>query len=177
MIKIRGYSEVSGGPIRQRSRGARLDTGWIEELHAAGRSPADLRMAGWCHGPGRADPSVGDGGPRTGRQRHRERCLLAAERAAAPHGSVPTLCCGLAGHAYALLIAHQLTGDVHWLARAENLAWHGVREAGSRSSLPNSLWRGDVGLALLIHDQELPDRAALALFAPEGWQRLTPAAG
>ena len=88
---------------------------WIEELHAAGRSPADLRMAGWCHGPAGLTHLWATAARVLGGDDHRERCLLAAERAAAPHGSVPTLCCGLAGQAYALLIAHQLTGDVHWL--------------------------------------------------------------
>ena len=88
---------------------------------------------------------------------------------------MPTLCCGLAGQAYALLLAHQVTGDTDWLARAEDLAWNGVREASGRSSLPNSLWKGDVGLALLTHDVEQPDGASLALFAPEAMPRPTQA--
>jgi len=79
------------------------------------------------------------------------------------------LCCGLAGRAYALLSLYQHIGDPLWLARARALAEHAVRIVSIESLRRNSLYKGDIGVALLAADLEAPEDACMPLFASEGW--------
>jgi len=74
------------------------------------------------------------------------------------------LCCGLAGRAYALLNAYQLTGDNRWIERARDQAYAAVSAIG-RSSLvrPESLYRGRTGVALLITELANPASATMPL--------------
>jgi serine/threonine-protein kinase len=95
--------------------------------------------------------------------------LRAAEASWAHPEHSATLCCGAAGQAYAMLIAHQVSGDTRWISRAHELAARAAREAGTRWCLPNSLWKGDVGIALLAADLECPRNACMPLFGREGW--------
>jgi hypothetical protein len=92
-----------------------------------------------------------------------------AERAAwLTDGSagVTSLCCGTAGQAYAALNQYKSTGENRWLALAVRLAHRGATEdvlAGDATT-PLSLYKGDVGLALLAAELECPERAAMPLF-------------
>jgi serine/threonine-protein kinase len=72
------------------------------------------------------------------------------------------LCCGLAGRAYALLNAYQLTGDDRWIERARDLTYDAVSAIG-RSSLvrPESLYRGRTGVALLVTELADPRSATM----------------
>jgi hypothetical protein len=95
--------------------------------------------------------------------------VRAAESSWAGHEDTATLCCGLAGQAYAMHVAYQVTGDQRWVERAENLTIRAVRQVGTRWCLPNSLWKGDVGIALAASDLHRPQSACMPLFASEGW--------
>jgi eukaryotic-like serine/threonine-protein kinase len=97
-----------------------------------------------------------------------ERYLRLAEEAARHTWRHPSrdgsLCCGLAGRAFALLRYYQYTGERAWLERAQRLA----RIATSISEderRPWSLYRGGVGIALLEAELEMPEAAAMPLFA------------
>ncbi len=77
----------------------------------------------------------------------------------------PTLCCGMAGQAYALLNFYRASGDAAWLRRAHTVARFAAPDPGSR---PASLYKGDAGLAVLCADLETPEDARLPLFECEG---------
>jgi serine/threonine-protein kinase len=81
------------------------------------------------------------------------------------------LCCGYAGRAYALLEVYRMTGNRRWLEKAQALAMRAAR-AAPEMRIPDhprhSLYKGELGLALLIADLECPMEAAMPLFASEG---------
>jgi eukaryotic-like serine/threonine-protein kinase len=91
-------------------------------------------------------------------------------------GGGADLCCGNAGAAYALLARYQTTGDVAWLRRATSRAERAVR--AMRRGLPSeavgrdSLFHGDIGLALLVAELDWPTDACMPFFGHEGWPML-----
>ncbi len=136
--------------------------------------PADDQFwPGWCHGNAGyvflwnlAASTYGDGA-----------FADLAERAASllrgPAG-VSSLCCGTAGQAYAALNQYRASGSRRWLSLAARLADRGASEdalAGDATT-PLSLYKGQVGLALLAVELECPERASMPLFelepAPSG---------
>jgi eukaryotic-like serine/threonine-protein kinase len=136
-------------------------------------------MAGWCNGSAGmvhlftlAAAMLGDADA--------ERLAVgAAWQAWEAEASLPSLCCGLAGRAYALLELHRWRGEEPWLRRAEALAERAARAAGTAvasrrrvatvAEAPDSLYRGRLGIALLAAELERPAGAAMPLFAAEGW--------
>jgi serine/threonine-protein kinase len=83
-----------------------------------------------------------------------------------PHG---TLCCGLAGRAYALLNLWKHGGGDDWLTRARDLATHAARSIERAAEAPDSLYKGAVGVAVLAADLARPEAAVLPFFEEEGW--------
>jgi len=126
-------------------------------------------MPGWCNGSAGLVPlwtlahrALGD-----------DRWLRLAEGAAWAAWEDPAeagnLCCGLAGRAYGLLALHRHTGEGAWLDRARDLAWGAVR-AERDPELPwYSLYKGELGVAVLVADLADPAAAALPFFESEGW--------
>lgn len=74
-----------------------------------------------------------------------------------------TLCCGLAGRAYALLALHRHTGEAAWLERARTL---GARAPHGRfeDDYPHSLYKGRMVLPVLAADLDAPQHAAQPFF-------------
>jgi serine/threonine-protein kinase len=70
-----------------------------------------------------------------------------------------TLCCGTAGRAYALLNLYKHTGATEWLSRARHLENHAAAQAVATSARTNSLWKGELGVAVLIADLSSPENA------------------
>jgi serine/threonine-protein kinase len=141
---------------------------WPWLVDADGRPDARYFMPGWCNGSAGhvflwtlAHTLVGD-----------ERYLRCAEQAAwnaweEPDG-IGTLCCGAAGRAYALLNLWRHTGDEDWLARARELAARAavtIRTPHARVSAAerprDSLYKGEVGVALLLAELEDPAEARM----------------
>jgi serine/threonine-protein kinase len=130
-------------------------------------------MPGWCNGSAGmthlfclAHRSLGD-----------DKLLEAAEGAAwhawEGGGGPADLCCGYAGRAYALLEMYRASGDEKWRKRAQRLAERAVDISShmrSHEHPRHSLYKGELGLALLISDLEEPQHAAMPLFASERWQ-------
>ena len=88
----------------------------------------------------------------------------------APDG-IADLCCGLAGRAYAALAAYKVTGEDAWLARGRDLAERaavGVRRYALRR---DSLYKGEVGVAVLAADLERPLESSMPAFEAEAWVR------
>ena len=71
------------------------------------------------------------------------------------------LCCGSAGRAYALLNLYKHTGDRAWVSRARHLANHAVTAPAPRE---HALWKGTLGVAVLIADLESPETAQMPMF-------------
>jgi serine/threonine protein kinase len=157
--------DVVGDRIDELAALARTVDGYV-----SWRGPHDMPMAGgWCHGPAGYAHLWSAAARVLCDDAHAERALQAAHASWVNRERVATLCCGLAGQAYAMLLAHQISGEDRWVARAHELAAKATREAGTRWCLPNSLWKGDVGVALVISDLERPERSCMPLFGHEGW--------
>ncbi len=146
--------------------------------HGAQAAPEPVWMAGWCNGSAgmvhlwTAAARMLPGG---GYER------LAVDAAwhvwEAPERSF-SLCCGLAGRAYALLDLYQHGCGAEWLERARTLAGRAAAAvaeeevAGADSSFASSaasLYRGPLGVAVLAADLARPRDAAMPLFGDEGW--------
>jgi eukaryotic-like serine/threonine-protein kinase len=74
------------------------------------------------------------------------------------------LCCGSAGRAYALLNLYKHTGASEWLARARQFANHAAAAAAATAARPNALWKGELGVAVLIADLTSPENARMPFF-------------
>ena len=105
---------------------------------------------------------------------HEDAFLVSAE-AGAWHvwegGNGPVdLCCGYAGRAYALLDFHRSSHDPVWVDRARELADRAVRVAPQLRTADHprhSLYKGELGLALLLADLEQPVAASMPMFGAE----------
>ncbi len=138
---------------------------WTNPTGAGSR----LSVPGWCNGTAghtllwvQAHRSLGD-----------DRWLTLAERAgaetAAAHGGVAQLCCGSAGQAYALLELHRHTGERGWLDAAREQGTAAAEALGGRDLIRGSLFKGEVGVAVLAADLANPELAAMPVFGREGW--------
>jgi serine/threonine-protein kinase len=126
-------------------------------------------MAGWCNGSAGfvylwtlAHRTLGD-------PRFAALAEGAAWNAWEDPARDPNLCCGLAGRAYALLELHRHGGGAEWLERARDLAERAARETARNTEPSHSLYKGEVGLAVLAADLADPEGAAFPFFAEEGW--------
>jgi serine/threonine-protein kinase len=138
-------------------------------------------MPGWCNGSAGyvhvwvlAHQMFGD-----------ERYFRLAEQAGwntfEEPGSEGSLCCGLAGRAYGLLCLYKHTQDREWLARASSLGTRAListpyRRTPAQSNCPqalecrrHSLYKGELGLAVLLADLSSPDEASMPFFEPQDW--------
>lgn len=84
-------------------------------------------------------------------------------------GRNASLCCGLAGRAYALLNLYKHGGGPEWLARARDLTERAAQEASRLTDPPQSLYKGELGIAVLAADLDRPEQAAMPFFEEEGW--------
>jgi eukaryotic-like serine/threonine-protein kinase len=99
--------------------------------------------------------------------------LAVAEKAARYCCDTPVsmgdLCCGAAGRAYSLLHLFKHTGETTWLHRAREQADLAVYAIQGKVEKPHSLYKGEVGVALLLGDLENPEGSCMPLFESEGW--------
>jgi eukaryotic-like serine/threonine-protein kinase len=90
-------------------------------------------------------------------------------------GKIGNLCCGFAGQAYALLNLYKHTGDKEWLHRAQAQAQRAARSimelpGGDYSELTlraESLYKGELGVAVLAAEFERPEFATMPFFEKE----------
>ena len=165
------WCAVSGDPLPARlaerlheytSMKAMKDRGvfWRPTMNAH----PDGCMPGWCNGSAGqvflftlAHRLLGD-----------EQWLQLAELSAWNNWDEPrrasNLCCGTAGRAYALLNLYKHTGATEWLSRARQLANHAASVASQTSQRLNSLWKGELGIAVLIADLASPENARMPFF-------------
>lgn len=187
LYSILCWSAVSHDPLPAKIEGRLQQLGECAEPGGRGlRWPCDLTrranqqgdyMSGWCHGTAGyiflwtlAHKMLGDPG-----------YLALAEGAAwnawETAGPVGNLCCGMAGQSYALLNFYRHTAQNVWLSRARDAARYALvaQEESSRqpgyeqfSFRPESLYKGELGIAALAADLERPEQARMPLFEIEG---------
>ena len=161
----------------------------LAEGHGLAAPAAPRWMAGWCNGSAGmvhlwtlasrmlAPSSESHPGPAPrGRAAGGSDRWLQLAHAAAWHAweaddQVESLCCGLAGRAYALLDLYQAGAGAEWLDRARILADRAAAASAdpSEASQLHSLYRGQPGIAVLAADLERPEAAAMPLFGDERW--------
>jgi eukaryotic-like serine/threonine-protein kinase len=122
-------------------------------------------MEGWCNGSAGHAMLYALAHEVCGEARYGELAQRAAEHAWMSGLSLGTLCCGQAGIGYALLAVRRITGSDRWTRRARACA---RRAAADRSGhlLPDALYKGAVGAALLAEELDSPAQAAMPLFEP-----------
>jgi serine/threonine-protein kinase len=133
------------------------------------RGPADdVIWPGWCHGsPGhamlwtQAFRVLAD-------ERFLELARLAAEHTWSEPAPMGHLCCGSAGQAYAFLSLHRVTGEGAYVDRARSMLDRAITFIGGPAMTPNSLYKGDVGVALLEAELAEPFQSAMPMFESEG---------
>jgi serine/threonine-protein kinase len=172
------WCEAAGTPIPDRVA-ARLEelAGWAEPVGRGVRWRAKFTpepgsgeyywVPGWCNGSAGfvylwtlAHRMLGD----NAYARHAE---AAAWNAWETPGGPDDLCCGRAGRAYALLHLHHKSGDPEWWERAQSLAEQaaaGVRHSAYRH---DTLYKGEIGVAVLAAEAPRPERACMPLFGKE----------
>jgi eukaryotic-like serine/threonine-protein kinase len=169
------FAEASGAPADPVVTETLASLAAIARVEPSGASwPMGANNAevwtGWCHGSAgyallwaQAQRTVGGDG-------YLDLALLAGEHMwSSPAPETGHLCCGAAGQAYAFLALHRLTGDGRYVDRARRGLEHGVSFVGTRGMTPHSLYKGDLGLALLEAEVREPLMAAMPMFEGERW--------
>ncbi|HXC23674.1 MAG TPA: lanthionine synthetase LanC family protein, partial [Solirubrobacteraceae bacterium] len=133
--------------------------------HSVGQAPyANPVPASWCNGAAGYVPLWTLAHRLIGEDAYARLAQGAAWSTYEDGAEVPDLCCGLAGRAYALLNLYRHGGEGAWLARARECAERaavGIRVAATRR---DSLYKGEIGVALLVAEIEDPLRARMPLF-------------
>jgi serine/threonine-protein kinase len=147
---------------------------WKWDLSHA-HQPAVKSMSGWCNGSAGYVFLWTQAHKATGEERYLELAEGAAWHVWETPGPIGNLCCGMAGQAYALLNLHHRTGDAIWLRRARDTA-RGAAAAieASRGNGParldarqESLYKGDMGIAVLAADLNWPEQGLMPMFERE----------
>ncbi|TEB05569.1 Serine/threonine-protein kinase StkP [Pelotomaculum schinkii] len=131
-----------------------------------GRSTYREVMRGWCHGaPGHVH--LWNAAHRIlGSREYYDMAIKAAWSTFDFAGGGASICCGEAGRVFALLSMYRHSGDPAWLYRAKERAMRAVSQVnlnGDRA-FENSLYKGELGVALAIRELEYPEDALHPVF-------------
>jgi eukaryotic-like serine/threonine-protein kinase len=130
------------------------------------RGPKEF-MAGWCNGSGGLAHLWTLAERLYGRDEYGELARRAALNACEEPPAIGDLCCGAAGRAYAMLDLYRHTGDGIWVDRARGLADRAATLIREWSLHRDSLYKGEVGVALLSADLGEPELSCMPLFNKE----------
>ncbi len=147
-------------------RGAR----WRWMLDPDLSSGAYQYMPGWCNGSSGYIHLWTLAHQVFGEDRYLDLAEQAAWNTWEEPGGIDNLCCGLAGRAYGLLNLFRYTGENAWLERACILAERAATAGGKSDLPPYSLYKGELGVAVLAADLARPEQSCMPLFEREGWQ-------
>jgi eukaryotic-like serine/threonine-protein kinase len=140
---------------------------WLWEFNRG-----ELSMSGWCNGSAGYIYLWSLAHRLLDNNAYRNLALRAGWHVWEDSAVVASLCCGLTGRSYSLLCLYQLTGDSNWLDRSRILAQnaaHHIRHSQSEEydGFEMSLYKGELGVALLLTDLQNPEMAFLPFFAAE----------
>jgi lantibiotic modifying enzyme len=127
-------------------------------------------MSGWCNGAAGMVFLWLLASETYGEPHFLELAEKAARNAWEEADRATTLCCGSAGSAYALLALYRAQGEEIWRTRGEEFAEKAVQNASSGAE--SSLYKGDLGIALLAHEIAHPTYASMPVFELERWRRV-----
>jgi hypothetical protein len=147
---------------------------WASDHLGPGGERVAGYVSGWCNGSAGLLHLWTLAHRELGRPKFLELARLSAWHAWEDREPGFSLCCSLAGRAYGLLNLYRHTGDQAWLARARTLGVRAASEVlmeGRAPWYPLSLYKGDLGVAVLAADLEHPEFACMPLFEEEGWPR------
>jgi len=77
---------------------------------------------------------------------------------------IANLCCGLAEAAYSLLNLYKYSSEQYWLIKAKELAIKALENIYLLNNYPFSLYKGILGIALLLEELKSPLDAYMPLF-------------
>jgi serine/threonine-protein kinase len=124
--------------------------------------------ASWCNGAAGYVPLWLTAHRLLGEERFEDWARRAAWTAyESPIPSGGDLCCGFGGRAYAVLALYRHGGEEVWLARARSLAERAAVNIRANSLRRDSLYKGEVGIALLAAELDDPEHACMPLFERE----------
>jgi eukaryotic-like serine/threonine-protein kinase len=173
-VPLPGVAAASFDALVAVARNRRGTAWWPVDRKADGHDSEP--QSGWCHGSAGyvllwtlAEQVLGSGYIELaeGAARH------LAENIGRDGNRNASLCCGFAGQAYGLLSLYKATGEQSWRELAVRASGLALRDA-PRSSRPDSLYKGDVGIAALIADLDRPAFASMPLFEAEPWGSRSP---
>jgi serine/threonine-protein kinase len=150
---LAAQAEVAGEGLRWR---------WI-----ADRPGVERCMPGWCNGSAGFVHLWTLAERLLGGVEYGELARRAALNACEEPSNLGDLCCGAAGRSYAMLNLYRQTGDGLWLQRAHDLANKAVTFIEQWSLQRDSLYKGEIGVALLIAELERPELSCMPLFDME----------
>ena len=150
---LAAQAEAAGEGLRWR---------WI-----TGRPGPKEFMAGWCNGSGGLAHLWTLAERLYGSDDYGELARRAALNAYEEPPAIGDLCCGAAGRAYAMLDLYRHTGDGLWVDRARGLADRAATLIREWSLRRDSLYKGEIGVALLAADLDEPERSCMPLFDKE----------
>ena len=149
------------------ARQTRGGEAWWPLLPADGGS-GSAPWHGWCHGSAghvlllcEASRSLGPD--------YLTLAAAAARHAARIPGLNTSLCCGLAGVAYALLALYRSTAAEGWMRLAAEVTRRGLDRGQPQPQMTNSLYKGPLALSVLSSDLRAPASAVMPMFEVERW--------
>ena len=137
---------------------------------------AGIYAAGWCNGSAGFVHLWTLAHRMLGNSKHGVLAERAGFDAAESRSALGNLCCGYAGQAYALVNLYKHTLDRTWLTRAQYQAQQAARSmvalavAGTDRQLAlrtESLYKGELGIAVLASELQNPEFAAMPFFERE----------
>lgn len=138
--------------------------------HSVGESPLENPLGGgWCNGAAGYVGLWTVANQLTGDDTFAGLARAAAWTAYEDRTEIGNLCCGLAGRAYALLHIYRQGGGEAWLARARKLADRAALHIRRDTYRRDSLYNGELGVAVLAADLEDPLHACMPLYEGERW--------
>ena len=146
---------------------------WNWDLATGTGKPASGSMPGWCNGSAGYVFLWTEAHKVIGEKKYLELAEGAAWHVWETSSPIETLCCGMAGQAYALLNLYRHTNDTIWYRRACDAARRaGALSTGPRGNTgsnfrPEGLYKGDFGVALLDFELECPEDARMPMFERE----------
>jgi eukaryotic-like serine/threonine-protein kinase len=146
---------------------------WRCVVHEDHYKNGGMHAAGWCNGSAGFVHLWTLAHRMLGNSKHGVLAERAGFDVAESKGPLGNLCCGYAGQAYALVNLYKHTLERSWLRRAENQAQLAARSmvefaaAGIDQELAlrtESLYYGELGIAVLASDLQNPEFAAMPFF-------------
>ena len=129
---------------------------------------AENPWPGWCHGSAghvlllcEVSRVLGSG--------YLDLAGRAARHAARTASRNVSLCCGIAGVAYALIALYRATASQTWLRRADQLATRAAQLGQAEPFAANSLFKGALAVDVLAADLRSPASAVMPMFEVERW--------